>query len=152
MPITRARDHFDIICDGVRYGLVVERLLKTEARQFIAAIQPAIDSFEAANEPYKVEAAEAKAEDRAPDFSSLEPLPNVTEQLFAVSLEVIAARAVEVTIRDGDEVETFDAAGRRDEFGEFVDAKIPDGPIIYWGRLMREAKAGNSLARVGCPD
>ena len=138
MAITRARDHFDILCDGVRYGLVVERLLKTEARQFVAAIQPAIDSFEAA---------EAKAEKRPADFSALAPLPNVTDQLFAVSLPVIAARAVEVTIRDGDDLETFDAAGRRDEFAEFVDAKIPDGPIIYWGRLMREAKAGNSVAR-----
>tara|TARA_R110000796_G_scaffold4730_1_gene18070 strand:- start:3132 stop:3590 length:459 start_codon:yes stop_codon:yes gene_type:complete len=147
VAITRARDHFDILCDGVRYGLVVERLLKTEARQFVAAIQPAIDSFEAANEPYKVETAEAKAEKRPADFSALAPLPNVTEQLFAVSLPVIAARAVEVTIRDGDDLETFDAAGRRDEFAEFVDAKIPDGPIIYWGRLMREAKAGNSVAR-----
>jgi len=152
MPITRARDHFDIRCDGVIYELVVERLLKTEARQFATAIQPAVDSFEAANEAYRIETAEAKAEGRAPDFSSLDPLPNVSDELFAVSLPVIAARAVEVTIRDGDDVETFDAVARREEFAEFVDAKIPDGPIIYWGRLMREAKSGNSIARVGSPD
>tara|TARA_R110000782_G_scaffold75790_1_gene151202 strand:+ start:453 stop:911 length:459 start_codon:yes stop_codon:yes gene_type:complete len=152
MTITRANDQFDIICDGVRYGLKVERLLKTELRQFETAIQPAIDEYEAANEPYRVEAKTAKAEDRKPDFSELAPLPDVSGKLFDATLTVVGTLAVEITVTDGDDVSVFDAVANRDDFAEYVDANIPDNAIVYWGRLMREAKSGNSIARAGLPD
>jgi len=152
MPITRARDHFDITCDGVQYGLVVERLLKTELRQYKAAIQPARDEFDAAHEPYEVEIVKAKAEDRDPDFTGLAPYPDISEQLFDHTLPVLKERAISITIRDGDSEEVFDAANRRDDLEEFVDAWIPEKVIGYWGRMMREAKLGKTIARVGLPD
>jgi hypothetical protein len=152
MPITRARDSFDVICDGVRYELQVERLSKTEMRQYVAALQPSLDAFEAAQEPFLVERAKAKQEGREPNFSGLPEMPDISEDLFSVTLPVIRARAVSLTVRDGEEVEVFDAAERRDEFDEFVDAWVPDGAVIMWGRLMREAKKGNGVARADSPD
>jgi hypothetical protein len=152
MPITRARDQFDVVCGGVRYEFTVERLTKTELRQFTTAIQPMIDAFEAASEPYAIERATAKKENREPDYSGLPELPDMSEDLFGVTLPVIRERAVLVVVRDGDEVETFDAASRRDEFEEWCDVWVPDGPIIMCGRLMREARQGNVVARAVSPD
>ncbi len=147
MTIARAHDHFSVICGGVRYELIVERLLKSELRQYESALQPSIDAFEEASEPYNVEKARAEAEGRQPDFSGLPDLPNQNDELYDTTMAFLRTRAISITVIDEDAEEAFDARANPDEFDDWVDAWVPEGPVIYWGSMMRTAKKGNSVAR-----